>query len=112
MNINYFLSTKKEYHKVLYGLNEIIDRYEELKDIQDDYSKSTTIDNPFIIIFDNENTKDIFIKLKKHIKEFIQICDTEIEKLCSHDFVYDVVDISPDHSKQICYCTKCEFTSS
>jgi hypothetical protein len=60
MNINYFLSTKKEYHKVLYGLNEIIDRYEELKDIQDDYSKSTTIDNPFNLNIPN-GTGKVFI---------------------------------------------------
>ena len=31
-----------------------------------------------------------------------------IEKHCDHEFVYDLIDISPECSKTVSYCSKCE----
>ena len=32
------------------------------------------------------------------------------KQLCSHEWIYDLIDISPDKSETICYCCKCELT--
>ena len=29
---------------------------------------------------------------------------------CEHHFIRDLIDITPDHSKEIIYCIHCEYT--
>jgi DNA-binding transcriptional regulator GbsR (MarR family) len=107
MSLDYFLLSRKQYSNVLRELEEILANYDELNNIQkDNFIKN----NNFIEIFDNTNTKNIFILLKNHIQEFKQMCDKEIETLCDHEFVYDMIDTDLDTSKNICYCKICEFT--
>lgn len=107
MSLDYFLLSRKKYSNILCELNEILENYDELNNIQ----KETFIkNNHFIEIFDNNNTKNTFILLKNHIKEFKKICDKEIETLCDHEFVYDTIDTDLDTSKSICYCKICEIT--
>lgn len=33
-------------------------------------------------------------------------------QICIHEWIYDLIDISPDKSETICYCCKCELTKS
>ena len=47
------------------------------------------------------------IKLNKIMQSQKYIHD-RIYTLCSHDFVKDLIDITPDRSQEICYCTICE----
>ena len=37
----------------------------------------------------------------------IELMDNFIIKHCNHTFVYDSIDISPEHSRTIRYCSKC-----
>ena len=32
------------------------------------------------------------------------------EQICIHEWIYDLIDINPDKSINICYCCKCELT--
>lgn len=32
--------------------------------------------------------------------------------ICTHEWTTDYIDISPELSKKICYCIKCEITKS
>jgi predicted nucleic acid-binding Zn-ribbon protein len=36
----------------------------------------------------------------------------EYQSLCNHDFVDDLIDLTPDTSKLITYCVHCLYTSS
>jgi len=45
-------------------------------------------------------------------QDIIKRLDGFIAKHCKHTFVYDLIDISPDYSKTICYCSKCEYTKN
>jgi len=38
----------------------------------------------------------------------LKMMENYIEKHCQHNIVHDLIDISPDQSKTIRYCTKCE----
>ena len=38
------------------------------------------------------------------------ICDKKIQELCPHDFIDDMIDITPDRSEHITYCKICEYT--
>ena len=89
MEINYFLSEKRELTDVLVYLNEIK-----------------------IIHYNNKNV----IGLKNVNKEIDEINETlfNLNKIiylnCEHNFVDDLIDITPDTSKHVTYCTVCEYT--
>lgn len=89
MEINYFLSEKRELTDVLVYLNEIK-----------------------TIHYNNKNV----IGLKNVNKEIDEINETlfNLNKIiylnCEHNFVDDLIDITPDTSKHVTYCTVCEYT--
>ena len=37
----------------------------------------------------------------------VTIVDAYLKARCFHQWVQDTIDINPDHSQQICYCTIC-----
>ena len=100
MDINYFLSSKKKLQKILSYLNEIKLTYCEIEmerddDINDEYITEQIIEYEKKII-----ELDLTIE---HLNQFI--CHS-----CEHTFVEDVIDITPDRSQNITYCTICEHT--
>ena len=34
----------------------------------------------------------------------------DIQRLCQHEFVTDTIDIDPEKSTTVCYCSICEYT--
>jgi hypothetical protein len=96
MDINYFLSTKEKFEKILSNLNEILDVYYEIQLDNDD----TIIEN---------HIKDY----EKKIDE-VEININQLNKFiclhCEHIFIDDYIDITPDRSERITYCSKCQYT--
>ena len=100
MNINYFLSSKKKLEKILSYLNEIKLTYYEIQ-----IENSHDINDEYITEQINDYEKKIS-ELELTIEQLNQIiCDN-----CQHTFVEDVIDITPDRSQNIIYCTVCEYT--
>jgi|LakMenE18May11ns_1017448.scaffolds.fasta_scaffold9543580_1 hypothetical protein len=100
MDINYFLSSKKKLQKILSYFNEIKLTYCEIQLERDD-----GINDEYITDQINEcETKIAELELSiEHLSHFIY-------DKCVHTFVEDVIDITPDRSKNITYCTICEYT--
>ena len=99
MDINYFLSTKEKLQSILSHLNEIKDTYGEIE--IDDYT----------ISYDYVKKQ-----MKEYGKKIIEI-ETDINEInkcislhCDHIFVDDYIDINPDTSERITYCSKCQYT--
>ena len=47
--------------------------------------------------------------------DYTSICqqiDQYIEQYCQHEFVYDWIDVDPEHSRRIQYCKHCEKTAN
>ena len=96
MDINYLLILKKKYENIIFFLYEIISEYNEINNLSEKCEQNEKI------------TKYMYeINVNKCILLDI---NTEIQKMCNHDFVDDYIDISPDETKQIRYCKKCEYT--
>jgi len=100
MSINYFLSSKKKLQKILSHLNEIKLTYCEIE-----LERSDGINDEYITEQINEyETKITELELTiEYLTQFI--CHN-----CEHTFVEDVIDITPDKSQNITYCTICEYT--
>jgi hypothetical protein len=64
--------------------------------------------NNFIKIIEMNNTTlySLEIFVKTYLEDYVP---TNILN-CDHEFIFDSIDIDPDRSKQICYCSKCHKT--
>ena len=100
MIINYFLSVKNKLEKILSHLNEIKLTYCEIKIKSEDY-----INSEYICDEINEYNKKINA-LEETIKDLNELrCNN-----CQHTFVDDLIDITPNTSQHITYCTICGYT--
>ena len=102
MDINYFLSSKKKLQKILSYLNEIKLTYYEME-IKEENGSIITCD------YIQNNIEEIEDKICE-IELTIQYLNELIFNNCKHTFVEDVIDITPDRSQNITYCTICEYT--
>jgi hypothetical protein len=48
--------------------------------------------------------------LTNTISTYEKIVSKQIASLCEHEWIRDEIDITPDTSRQICYCRKCEIS--
>ena len=102
MSINYFLSSKKKLQKILSYLNEIKLNYSEME-IKEENGNIITCD------YIQNNIEEIEDKICE-IELTIKYLNELIFNNCEHTFVEDVIDITPDKSQNITYCTICEYT--
>ena len=74
-----------------------ISEYGELFNDLDDIITS------YLDLFDTDSINE----LKSLFTSLLKSINTKIYKMCSHEFIEDSVDIDPDRSEEIVYCTKC-----
>ena len=99
MSLHYFLSCKRNYIKIIQKLEYII---ETLDDIN--YMSISECPNNY----NQGKNKEFFTEKIKYFQDLINNCNNELDHLCCHNYVDDVIDITPDRSQSITYCTICE----
>jgi hypothetical protein len=118
MDLDYYLFCRKSYGKILQELKEIINIFEDIDNykIEDATRQNSNIeDKPLpslenIIHSNQSHNKNFFTSRENHVKVLWGICNSKINEICNHHFVEDTIDISPDKSINIQYCTICEYT--
>ena len=93
-NIDYFLFLKKQYTNIFNYLTEIINSYEEM----------LLYRNDFLLQCHKYKTE------LSEIKHLINNVNYSIYELCEHEFVEDEVELTPERSQKIEYCSICEYT--
>ena len=108
MSLEYYLYCKRRYDNIIKCLEEIISNHELicLETLKLDSCAGKDIISDLNLIQDIDGFND---KLK-HLKHLKQMCDIKIKNLCNHEYEEDFIDISPDRSEKIIYCTICEHT--
>ena len=107
MDINYFLFNIRKYNIILEHIDSINDALYELNT---DNINEMNIDsiNKNTEMYSIKEINNDFIQLKKNILHLKNVCKKNIQKICKHDFVTDLIDINPDESRSITYCKICE----
>jgi hypothetical protein len=100
MSLDYFLSCKKEYIKIVQHLEYIIQTLDTIH-----YISLNEIPNN---CNQENNNKSFFTYKIKHFQDLINNCNNNLDKLCCHNYVDDTIDIDEDRSQNITYCTICE----
>ena len=110
MSLEYFLFCRKSFDNIISELNYIIETYEGIRNYSIDEMCET--DQNQLDMFSPDYNRNFFIEKKNYTEQLKKKCDKQILKLCKHNFVEDLIDISPDNSKHIRYCTICEHTDN
>jgi hypothetical protein len=109
MDVLFYLSLKKSYEKIKNNLENIIYSYNEINYISTsdkNFNKKTSI-SPSI----NFEINDDLINFKKKLENIcltIKIINNLLFINCDHNFIHDNIDITPDKSTHIIYCSICE----
>ena len=107
MSLDYYLFCKNNYRLIKIKLDEIIEAYELINDCtmaEDDLAYE------HYEIFKPEYNKTFFIKGREKINRLINECDKKIQEICNHNFINDMIDLTPDRSEYIKYCEFCGLT--
>jgi hypothetical protein len=108
MSLEYYLFTKKRIDNNIKYLEEMINEYHliftEANNCDISITEKLLDEIKFV-----ENNDDFIHKLKcmRQLKDSIV---KKINELCEHNYVEDIIDISPEYSKKITYCEICEHT--
>ena len=91
LEVQLLINLKKLFKEQLFFLNN---NSEEIKSI--------------LVYLDNlpkyENITELYLE------NFLKHIDEQIKNKCQHNYVTDDIDIDPDKSMKICYCSICEHT--
>ena len=107
MSINYYLFCRESYNRVIHNLEDIINIFEEIDESIKEEKLQLKSDT---ILLNQSHNKLFFCSRKEHINFLKNVCDKKILELCNHNFIEDTIDITPDRSQNIRYCSICEYT--
>uniref|UniRef100_A0A6C0IDT0 DksA C4-type domain-containing protein n=1 Tax=viral metagenome TaxID=1070528 RepID=A0A6C0IDT0_9ZZZZ len=98
--MNHNLLLKNKYQNILNNINEIIYIYNEIKNYNIQNNLNDTI------------TEEIqyYEEKYKELSNSILYINSIIYKECQHNYIDDEIDITPELSQRITYCTLCEHT--
>jgi hypothetical protein len=105
MDVLFYLSLKKSYEKIKNNLENIIYSYNEIRYIS---TSNKNFNNKPSVSFE---INDDLINYKKKLENIcltIKIINNLLFINCDHNFIEDIIDITPDKSKSIIYCSICE----
>jgi hypothetical protein len=109
MSIEYYLFCSVKYQCILDYLNGIDDFYYDIINVTQDSKNILKETYDEIFFMECNNTQSINM-IKKNVIELKNICDKKILEMCHHEFIDDIIDITPEKSKYITYCEICGFT--
>jgi hypothetical protein len=108
MSLEYYLYCRNKYENILTYIESIDDLCSNVINITQ--NETNLLEEQYYDNFLSEMNNNSLMKTKKQIKILKELCDTKIFILCDHEFVDDIIDITPDKSEKIIYCKKCEYT--
>lgn len=107
MSLEYYLFCRQKYEEIMSYLDSILEAHDLINDF-------TTFKNnleliPYPLLEHNHN-QAYFFDIKKHMIKLRNLCTSNINKLCIHEFEQDTIDMLPDKCENIIYCKKCGCT--
>lgn len=105
MSLDYYLLCRTKYENIILHLKDIIKNYDDI------FLHTTELDiNEDKNIMNIIEYKELFLSQLKCMIRLKDMCEIKIKILCKHEFVNDMIDISPERTQNITYCKICEYT--
>jgi len=90
--------------------DNIIRINDNIKNLNNNYFETqceSKLLNDYLKMFDCEETYDELVTNLECLRSFIKC---KIGETCNHNWIHDCIDIDPDRSQEIWYCSICEVT--
>jgi capsular polysaccharide biosynthesis protein len=107
MSVDYFLFLKNKYESINKYQQEIFNTYTAIVEVSINENKQ----NSSLHIEDIKELSGYKNEYGEKIRQtnyFIKCIQQKLKESCVHSFVKDLIDITPDKSKEIEYCEICE----
>ena len=104
MTPDVFFLFKKRLNEIQYNLLEITSIYTDI------ISNSEIYDIPANEMLKIETMKNKYEQEIEDINTLVQGANNKMVSCCQHDLVKDTIDIGCEKTKNITYCTICEYT--
>ena len=103
--------SKKKHQTLISQLKNMIDDCEDMENILTQVlpGASPTEERELLSL---NVLKKVYMSDQLHLERKLKTIQTVIHDNCSHRFVYDLIDTTPDTSKYIKYCELCETTAN
>jgi len=108
MSLEYYLFCRKQYDDIIRQLDEILGKYEFMCVMTT--AEGSALERDYYDIFRPHDNKYFFMENLRHIQKCRKLCDQKVLTLCNHEYVTDMIDLTPERSQEITYCTICEHT--
>ena len=108
MCLYYFLMCKKTIEANQIFIDELISNYETMYYVLVKQYECMSECNEHEYYKNILKARAEFINKKKENEELLTLCKTKIYNLCEQNFINDEIDVTPDRSQKITYCTICE----
>jgi len=111
-NIDNIFYYKKHINNVLNCNESIIESYESILDILKEILNDKSLNKNDTICEINKIIDIITCHIVKKTDAELELnnCDNLLYQMCQHNFVEDYIDITPDISQKIIYCSLCELS--
>jgi hypothetical protein len=110
MSVDYFLYVKEKHNLISIYLKEIVSIYDEIINKTNEEVANDEM-------YNKEEDIQLFEELKNNyenqLEQSISFCDSlknVLNTLCKHEYIMDLIDITPEKSNVIEYCKICGFT--
>jgi hypothetical protein len=108
MSLEYYLFSRRQYSDIIKSVDEILGKYELMCVLTT--AEGAALERDYYDTFKPHENKHLFTEKLRHVQKCKKICEQKILELCRHVYVTDYIDITPDRSEQITYCSVCEHT--
>lgn len=108
--IEYLLGLKSRNKCLLNQIEDNINRYNEIMEFINENCDYTYVTIELINFYN-----DLSERAQEEMKYLIFINENtnkQINQVCEHDFVTDIIDIAPDKDQTVCYCKICELNKN
>lgn len=99
-SIEHIKSSKTKINNIKKSINSLNNNFFDIKCNDHLFSQ-------YIVMFDDDKSYNELIANLEALKDDFEL---KIKHRCNHEWVKDLIDIGPDKTKEICYCSKCEIT--
>lgn len=106
MSLEYYLFCRKQYDDMIRSLDEIVGRYELMCVI----TTAEGLERDYYDVLKPHENKTFFTDKLNHLRRCRKLCEQKVHELCVHEYVTDLIDVSPERSETITYCSICEHT--
>ena len=103
-----YKTSKGQFKEVIANMDFVICACDELENTLAETPLKLSAEDEEIL--DLKLFKEVSLNHKSHVETRLKQIQTKIYELCPHQFVFDLIDLTPDTSKYIKYCELCELT--